>query len=242
MPPTHVINLDRSTERFRLFQQRNGHLGNVIRFTAVDGAAIDREELIRLGYINADLPYAAGTLGCAMSHVKLWEKAANENVIVTVFEDDTISNFNFDEASTKILASQPEFDVIIWGYNFQTCYQWIDYGFAVAKLHFYEDRASSDLTAFQQSKAAPALLKVAHSLGLAAYSISPKGARALLQYALPLRKRVIGFPHTGQIFEDRGIDLTMCGLYRSMQAFMCMPPLVMMDNAAESERRELDRA
>ena len=79
LPPIHLINLDRSTERLHRFQERNFHLPKIVRVPAVDGSALDREELIRAGVINRDLPYAAGTLGCAMSHLSLWKMAASQN-------------------------------------------------------------------------------------------------------------------------------------------------------------------
>jgi hypothetical protein len=77
--------------------------------------------------------------------------------------------------------------------------------------------------------------------GLQAYTVSPKGARALLEYCLPLRKRFIPFPGTGVVIEDTGIDCRMCGAYSSMQAFTCVPPLVIPDYEQPSERLELDR-
>ena len=43
---TYVINLDRSTERWRQFKEWNGHL-DARRFPATNGASLDREELFR---------------------------------------------------------------------------------------------------------------------------------------------------------------------------------------------------
>jgi hypothetical protein len=73
-----------------------------------------------------------------------------------------------------------------------------------------------------------------------AYSVSPKGARSLLKYCLPLRKRFIPFPGTGIVANDDGIDCVMCGAYSSMQAFVCIPPLVLHDEVQISDRESLN--
>ena len=75
LPPIHRINLDRSTERLMCFKERNGHLQNVVRVPAADGSTLDRTAMIALGYIDRDLPYSAGTLGCAVSHPRLFSPA-----------------------------------------------------------------------------------------------------------------------------------------------------------------------
>ena len=84
-------------------------------------------------------------------------------------------------------------------------------------------------------------LKLLHSFGALAYSISPKGAQSLLKYCLPLRKRVVSFPETVVVIDDNGIDCAMCGAYSSMQAFICIPPLVVHDDEQASERVEVDQ-
>jgi hypothetical protein len=57
---------------------------------------------------------------------------------------------------------------------------------------------------------------------------------------LPLRKRLIPFPGAGVVIEDIGIDCAMCGIYPSMQAFACIPPLVIHDFIQSSDRIVLD--
>ncbi len=237
----HLINLDRSDDRLSKFKERNQHLQNVIRISAVDGTAVDRAQLAKDGLICDDLSYPPGTLGCALSHINLWQKAVHQGRVVTVFEDDVISNVHFVEEASRICnIVQNDFDIIIWGYDFQRCFQWVDFEFANAKLWFYNDRASMDYLKFQRNKFTTSIFKVAHSLGTAAYSVSPQGARALLEYSLPLRQRNIAFPGTGEVFADKGIDVTMSGAYGLMKAFICIPPLVMFDNKQKSVRLELD--
>jgi hypothetical protein len=84
-------------------------------------------------------------------------------------------------------------------------------------------------------------LKLLHSTGVLAYSISPKGAKSLLEYCLPLRRREIPFPGTNVIIDDNGIGCVMCGAYGSMQAFICIPPLVVHDDERASARIEANQ-
>ena len=96
----YLINLDRSVDRLRHFNEANKHI-EFTRFAAVDGATLNRATLVERGYVNDDLPYGAGTLGCAMSHIGLWEIAAGENRSITVFEDDVIISRRFMIAPHK---------------------------------------------------------------------------------------------------------------------------------------------
>lgn len=72
--PIHVINLDRSPGRLAQFRNRNPHLRNIARFPAIDGQLANKEVLANEGIITDDCSYKAGTLGCAVSHVRLWQK------------------------------------------------------------------------------------------------------------------------------------------------------------------------
>lgn len=238
----NLINLDVSVDRLTRFYSRNRHMKGVIRASAVDGRQVDRENLIAEGIIIDDLPYLPGSLGCALSHVRLWEKAAAKNRIVTIFEDDVICSQYFRQEAALLVSKLPaDWDIVQWGYNCHQCYMWLDFEFAKAKLQFYDHRFAEGSLEFQSRRFASSAVRVAHSLGLMAYSVSPKGARALLKYCLPLRKRLIPFPGTGTFLPDNAIDVAMCGAYRSMQAFACIPPLVIHDGDHSSDRIARDQ-
>jgi len=240
--PIHLINLDRSTERLAAFQKYNAHLRNVIRVSAVDGHQVDREKLIQEGLVTPDCAYKAGALACALSHVDLWKKAVTENTVMTVFEDDAIATVRFEEKAAQLIATLPEdWDFIQWGYNFNPLFVWADLGFAKATMRFYGQQfQGDDKSKFQSTNFSPSLVKLAHSYGTVAYSVSAKGARALLDYCVPLKSWNIAFPGTDVVSENSGIDCMMNGIYRSMQAFICMPPLVLEDKMQNSDRITAD--
>jgi len=244
LPPMHLINLDRSTERLRRFRERNRHLENIVRVPAVDGSALDREALISSGYINRDLPYASGTLGCAMSHLKLWEMAAAQDQSITIFEDDIVIAHQFEKRAREVMSSLPDdWDIIQWGYMLNPLYAWVDLGVSRVSLHCYGRpgyQGEEGLQKFQAEEYSPAPIRLLHSFGAQGYSISPKGARAALEYCLPLRKRLIEFPDAGVITLDRGIDVALDGIHPSLKAFICVPPLLIAEPAQESVRKKID--
>lgn len=239
----HLINLDSSNDRLAAFQKRNAHLRDVIRFPAFDGRLLDRDELVKQGVLMPDCDYTSGALGCALSHLSLWKKATTENRIVTVFEDDTVATYRFQEKAAQLISTLPEdWDFIQWGYVFDPLFVWVDFGFSKANLRFYDQLFSGKgKSEFQSADFPPSAVRLAHSYGLQAYSVSPKGARSLLECCLPLRKRFISFPGTGIVDTDLGIDSVMSGAYGSMQAFICIPPLVLQDETFESDRNAVDR-
>jgi GR25 family glycosyltransferase involved in LPS biosynthesis/glycosyltransferase involved in cell wall biosynthesis len=237
----HVINLDRSPRRWELFQSQNPHLKNPIRVAAVDGSQINRQDYIDRGEITEDLPYGQGTLGCALSHMALWKQAVTQNRIMTIFEDDVIVARDFTSRTARIFATLPaDWDVIQWGFIFKPSYTWVNFGLLKAELRYYDNRISADPESFQNFQTSSNAVRLAHSFGSQAYSLSPKGAKILLEFCRPLRKQLISFPNAGVVIEDVGLDCAMNGAYENMLAFVCLPPLVMQNDAEDSVRAAID--
>ena len=237
--PIHLINLDRSADRLTIFRKRNAHLGDVVRFPGVDGRLLDREKLAKDGVMAPDCDYKLGAIGCALSHVSLWRTAVDENRIITVFEDDAVATYRFEEKAAQIISTLPEdWDFIQWGYIFDPLFVWVDFGFSKANLQFYD---GADKSKFQSADLSASAVRLAHSYGSQAYSLSPNGARLLLESCLPLSSRVVPFPGTGILAENTGIDCAMCGVYGSIRAFVCIPPLVLHDQTQNSDLRAVDR-
>lgn len=236
-----VINLDRSHERFRRFMEKNRHLQDVERFSAFDGADLDRRALIDDGLVAEPLSYKVGTLGCALSHVTMWKYAVDNNVTVTISEDDTVYSKHFYRSTEEIFRSLAgEWDYIHWGFDYEKCFIWVNLGFAKAKLQFYGFEPNSEHREQRVTEwAPPTAVKLAHCLGTFCYTVSPKGARALLDGCVPLTDRNIDLPGTGFFLPDLGIDVSMCGVFEKMRSFACFPPIVIADGS-ESVREMVD--
>lgn len=229
LPPAYLINLDRSTDRLERFRRRNGHLTEVTRFAAVDGAGVSRDELAAAGYIRPSLSFGPGKLGCVMSHVRLWERAAADDRAITVLEDDVVVSHHFERCAPQVIASLPaDWDFIAWGNNFPTAYVWVDLGASRARLEPYGAhawRTRREIASFQQTAFCGGALRLLHAFGTSAYSISAAGARKALAHFLPLRDRLVEFPEADVVTPAVGADSTLCGLYPSIKAFICLPPL-----------------
>jgi GR25 family glycosyltransferase involved in LPS biosynthesis len=167
--------------------------------------------------------------------------AVAEQRVISVFEDDVVVSSRFSERAAEVVAQIPaEWDIIIWGFNHRDVFVWVDFGFSKAKLEFYNQSWFANSGDLSITAISSVPIKLAHCIGTFAYSITPRGARTLLNHCVPLRNRLIPFPGTDVVIEDAGIDCAMCGVYPSMEAFACIPPLALHDDAQSSDR--IDRS
>lgn len=235
----YVINLDRSAKRWKLFNDRNINLGLYTRYSAVDGHMVNRSSLEAEGIIAPGLDYSPGALGCALSHIRLWQHAVEQNVPLTIFEDDAFGHPQFNEHWRTVAAKLPDdWDAVLWGYVYDPLFIWTDLGFSSSEVRFY-DRAPAftwNDTANGRSIYSPVRLR--HAFGTQAYSISPRGAKRFLDALLPLKKQFVPFPGTSIVNEDQGIDGAMNLVYPKTQSYICIPPLVVHRDDGVSDRLE----
>jgi len=170
-----------------------------------------------------------------MSHISLWKLAVSKNLTMTIAEDDAVFANHFEARSTTLLAGRAtDWDIIMWGFNF-AAKVWVDVLPRVTRMQmdFYQGLLRQNIEKFQKLDTVPILLKLGHLFGTVCYSVSPNGARALLDFCLPLRPALIDFPGFGVRIANDGVDCMMNGVYPSRQAFVCVPPLVVTENRRE---------
>jgi len=230
--PVHVINLDRDRARWRTFQETNAGRGDFTRFSAVDGRSSDRAALREAGVIAADLTYNDGQLGCALSHLALWRMAVAENRSVTVLEDDAILAANFGGAYAEFLSRLPaDWSIALWGWNFdRNVWAEIPEGVGRSVLTFDQDALRANIGVFRDARAAHAPVRLRHAFGSLAYTVSPLGARSLLELCLPLARGFIRFEGFGIGIPNNGIDCMMNTAYPKLRAYVCVPPLAVSEN------------
>src|SRR6478609_184382 len=132
-----VINLDQDVGRLERFLRYNSHVSNIERFSGFVGSKLDRKALELEGYTGPDIAYKDGNLGAARSHIAIWELAARSGKTCLIAEDDAIFAHNFDEAASRLLEVDRDWEIITWGFNCDR-YVWAEIpdGVARAKLEF----------------------------------------------------------------------------------------------------------
>jgi glycosyl transferase family 25 len=235
----YVINLDRDTDRMRTFMELNCEISGLERFSAVNGNALDRDALVRDGLITLNLTYNNGQLGCAMSHIELWRRAVAEDRVVTAVEDDAILAPDFDTAHAEFTRDLPaDWGIVLWGWNFnRSVWAEIPEGVANSVLQFDQDALRENLDVFRRARGVTrAPVRLRHAFGSLAYSVSPTGAKSLLELCLPLQRQFIRFDGFGIGIPNNGIDCMMLSVYPKLKSYICMPPLAVTENREEISR------
>ena len=87
----YVINLDRRQDRLERFKKTHAPIKDrIYRWKAVDGLALSLTPQLVECFKNNDFGWKKAVMGCALSHLGLWEKLANDNVANSymILEDD----------------------------------------------------------------------------------------------------------------------------------------------------------
>ena len=134
----YVINLKKNQDRLEKFME-NAKKANieVERFDAVYGQELSKDHPDILKYFVKDHGLISGQIGCALSHIKIWEDAINNNYNnIIVFEDDAIIPEDFWDKFNKAYNELPNnWDMLLLSIN--TGYGEL-YNNKLIKLKMYE--------------------------------------------------------------------------------------------------------
>src|SRR5260221_786264 len=223
-----VINLDRSPRKLEEFERANRGVIAFERFSAADGLPLPREKLVADALLHADLKYTAGAIGCALSHMTLWKLAVATAKPLTVCEDDAHFNKDFTRFAAEAVAKLAgKFDLILWGWNFDSVLVFDLWGISSCAAIFDASQMLDVVDRFKTVNYIPTLYTLQRAYGLVCYTISPKGAAALLQKALPLRPMDVFFPGLNKTMPNTGLDVVLSSLYPQITALVSFPPLVL---------------
>lgn len=115
-----VINLDRRPDRYEKIKQQvnDGYLpSDIIRISACDGNQLIVNPRLRSFCRNNNFHMRPGVIGCALSHLKLYQKLLEDDEVhgYVVFEDDIVSNESFQKRMKRaitILENKTRPDII----------------------------------------------------------------------------------------------------------------------------------
>lgn len=179
-PPIFIISLKNSPRR-EFISQRLNDLGLSFQFIdAVYGKELSEDDLKLIDFDFYPKKYAArkpltlGEIGCAMSHIKLYEHIVHNNIEkAIILEDDAIVSLYFKEIVNDALRKLPKRAEILF----------LDHGkakiFPFTRNLVERYRLARYLKPSKNSKRT--------IIRTTAYLITLNGAKKLLKYAYPIR-------------------------------------------------------
>ncbi len=169
----YIINLNRSKERYEYIKGYVKDLGlKLERVEAIDGSTLSMEEIsekVDLKSYKAFLGHLPklGTIGCSLSHIKVWQTFLESNLqFAVIFEDDV----SFDPNKVKTIIDDLTRNSKLWDV-------------VILEIH----HSGCPLTIknlVDNHHLAVYLMKVTHT---GAYIINKKAAKNLLEKALPIK-------------------------------------------------------
>ena len=226
-PPIHVISLARTPDRLESFRGDNGHLQDWRVFPAVDGTVVDAETRATLGDTAL---WSAGSVGVALSMLALFRLCVERGEPLTICEDDAVLRGDFVATSAARLGAIGEYDFVLWGWNFDAVIEAEVTPGVSAGLVGDQASLRANIARFQQDRTQPALLKLRKALGMPCYTISPRGASALLARAVPASSEPLGLPLMPHRIQNVTFDVNVARLYGEIDAYVAMPPLAVTRN------------
>lgn len=226
-----VISLARTPQRLAGFAQAHPRLPYQV-FPAVEGREQAADALRAQGLFDGSVDYVPGAVGCALSHLRLWERAIETGQPVTVCEDDARLHADFVPLATRLIESLgPDWDFVLWGWNFDAMLLCrLIPGLSACDLRFSQPDMRRNGPHYLASPVDPRPYRLMRAFGIPAYTLSAQGARKFRQHVLPVRRMDVHFPGINRTLPNTGIDIMMNALYPSAQAHVCFPPLALTDN------------
>lgn len=227
-----VINLDRLPGKYDGFLSRNA-ASNVIfeRLPASDGAQMSEDEVITHKLVARGSQFTRGAVGCAASHMRIWNAVAQQSEPALVFEDDATVRFDINERLAELLPRLGNWDYVTLGYNIDAV---LDIEFAPglrATTAFQPQQLNDEADAVFQASTTPVNGFRLHTcFGTPGYVVSPAGARKLLQLCFPMRNRSHYVALLGRDLTVAGIDRMMNCIFQDIEAYACFAPLVIPRN------------
>jgi GR25 family glycosyltransferase involved in LPS biosynthesis len=112
-----VINLEKDNDRWNYYKNLNIPSIKINRFNGIYGKDLDRNNLIKSGVLSTTNVLKDGQLGCALSHMNLWNYSLKyKNKYLLVLEDDVILEKDIYNKINNLENYLPEnWDVIFLG-------------------------------------------------------------------------------------------------------------------------------
>jgi len=227
-----VINLAREPQKYEHFLKLNaGSKIDFQRYDACDGAAVSEAEAVKMMIVTPGTNFTAGSIGCAISHHRLWQQCIDRGEPILVFEDDAAIRDDFSEQMPKLLSVLDRWDYVTFGYNTDSILD-VEVVNGISSALAFTPNYPSDgaLRDFVRSAKPSAAYRLNNCFGTCGYAISPAGAKRLLKLCFPMNNRTITISAIKRSFPAFNFDCILNDVYRRIDAYAAFPPLVLPKN------------
>jgi glycosyl transferase family 25 len=191
-----VINLDRRPERWKklLSEPDSNKIPNLQRFSAIDGSKIDIDNDSRISTYaryniknhtrrSHDLLDSVGGVGCALSHITLWQQLVNsKDEVYLILEDDIQLPYGTWQRIEELYVANPELaDLTKWDI------------WSVGNLRCEIRPTENNISKTGARSGKPEWILCREFIGLQAYFITRNGAQKLLKEAFPVQQHIDWF-------------------------------------------------
>jgi len=231
----YVISLERSKDRRDIFDSNNSKYIKYTYHNAVDGKLLNLNDVDKQIFTKGSKIYSNGAVGCALSHLQLWDKCIELNKPIIILEDDAIVSRNFNSHINNLLNSifPNKWDIIQLNYNFDSVLSYKNTNYETCNCIFNKTKLTkNDISTFVNSKINTTFAKLNHCFGMSAYIINPSSAKILKEKCFPLDNRILNIPFLNKIMCST-IDGMMNSVYKDISAYVCIIPFVITPHVSE---------
>jgi len=221
--------MDAGSPRFKAFRQANPGL-QVEVLIGSRGASMSQDERIAQGLVTAELARSGllheGTLGCALSHRRLWQEACQLPGGMLILEDDVVCHPRLVEWIEKHHASLLQSDITHFGLNTDSIVTTLTSQGLVQTSVFdpkYPDQAWIARAHQSTPISEVRFERLFKGFGMCCYFVSPVGAQALLNKVFPLTLAASPIPLITKAMPGSSIDRRLNAFYASMRAGVTRP-------------------
>ena len=238
-----LINLDKyvvTTQRFRdrheSFAAMNEHIINYKWIYGPDAKDYVDSQSIHNEfphYVDSNLPWRKSIICNALSHYSLIKECAEGNKIMTIMEDDAVLVEDFDQKAMNLINSLPDsdFDLIQWGWNWDVFVFIKDNTGAATKIDWSGRYLREDPLEFKKSDSESNLEPLLHTFGSHCYSLTPQGARKLLNFIPVIQDIWVDNTElTGIAYRAITFDGVFNAFYPKLKSFISIAPLSFVTN------------
>ena len=239
---TYVITLDPKSDRFLKFAGQNPHLPykvfEGIRGTSLSLADCVYEKLMTPECLAAGIA-TAGEIGCAASHKKLWELAANSKNGLLILEDDAATHPLICEYIRINQEQILDADIFLFSINTDSILE-VEAPNGLRHVQVFDPKYPTYAwieTALQRTKIEETQIwRLIKGFGLCCYFLTPKGAKRILELVFPLTLERTPLPLLDLAVPGINVDKRLIAFYANIEAKISMPFLAWSPNSDSTTR------